>query len=46
MPDVREALAKQGMQERNGTPAELRALMEKDYALWADVVKTAGIKPE
>jgi len=46
MPDVREALAKQGMQERDGTPAELRALMDKDFALWADVVRTAGIKPE
>jgi len=46
MPDVREALAKQGMQERDGTPAELRALMDKDFALWADVVRTAGIKSE
>jgi len=46
MPDVREALAKQGMQERVGTPAELRALMDRDFALWADVVKTAGIKSE
>jgi len=46
MPDVREALARQGMQERDGTPAELRALMDKDFALWADVVRTAGIKPE
>jgi tripartite-type tricarboxylate transporter receptor subunit TctC len=46
MPDVREALAKQGMQERSGSPAELRALMNQDTALWAEVVKTAGIKAE
>ena len=46
MPDVREALARQGMQERIGGPAELRALMEKDVVLWAEVVKAAGIKAE
>ena len=46
MPDVREALAKQGMQERTSSPAELRSLMESDVALWSEVVKSAGIKAE
>jgi tripartite-type tricarboxylate transporter receptor subunit TctC len=46
MPDVREALAKQGMVERTGSPAELRALMEADVARWAEVVRSAGIKAE
>jgi tripartite-type tricarboxylate transporter receptor subunit TctC len=46
MPDVREALARQGMQERASSPGELRALMESDVARWAEVVKTAGIKAE
>jgi tripartite-type tricarboxylate transporter receptor subunit TctC len=46
MPDVREALAKQGMQELTSTPAELRALMEADVVRWAEVVKSAGIKAE
>jgi tripartite-type tricarboxylate transporter receptor subunit TctC len=46
MPDVREALARQGMQERTSTPAELRALMDADVVRWADVVKSAGIKAE
>ncbi|MBC8024199.1 MAG: tripartite tricarboxylate transporter substrate binding protein [Burkholderiales bacterium] len=46
MPEVREALAKQGMQELTGTPAELRSLMDSDFARWAEVVKTAGIKAQ
>ena len=46
MPDVREALAKQGMTERTGSPGELRALMGADVARWAEVVKSAGIKAE
>ena len=46
MPDVRDALAKQGMTELTSSPAELKALMESDAARWAEVVKTAGIKAE
>ncbi len=46
MPDVRDALAKQGMEERTSTPAELRALMASDFDRWADIVKAAGIKAE
>ena len=46
MPDVRDALAKQGMQVLTSSPAELRALMESDVVRWAEVVKAAGIKAE
>jgi tripartite-type tricarboxylate transporter receptor subunit TctC len=46
MPEVREALAKQGMQERTSSPAELRALMDADVVRWAEVVRAAGIKAE
>jgi tripartite-type tricarboxylate transporter receptor subunit TctC len=46
MPDVREALARQGMQELASTPAELRSLMDADVVRWAEVVKSAGIKAE
>ena len=46
MPDVREALANQGMVERTSSPAELRALMERDVVRWAEVVKSADIKAE
>jgi tripartite-type tricarboxylate transporter receptor subunit TctC len=46
LPDVREALSKQGMQELTSSPAELRTLMADDYARWSEVVKSAGIKAE
>jgi tripartite-type tricarboxylate transporter receptor subunit TctC len=46
MPEVRDALAKQGMEERISTPAELRALMASDFDRWAEIVKAAGIKAE
>ena len=46
MPEVRDALAKQGMEERTGTPAELRALMTSDFDRWSEIVKAAGIKAE
>ena len=46
MPDVRDALAKQGMTELTSSPAELKALMESDAVRWAEVVKAAGIKAE
>jgi tripartite-type tricarboxylate transporter receptor subunit TctC len=46
MPDVRDALAKQGMQELTSTPGELRALMAADVVRWAEVVQTAGIRAE
>ena len=46
LPDVREALAKQGMQELTSSPAELGKLMADDYARWSEIVKSAGIKPQ
>ncbi len=46
MPDVKDALAKQGMTELTSSPAELRALMASDFARWGEVVKAAGIKAE
>ena len=46
VPEVREALAKQGMEERTSTPAELRALMASDFDRWSEIVKAAGIKAE
>ena len=46
MPDVRDALARQGMQVLTSSPAELHALMESDVVRWAEVVKAAGIQAE
>jgi len=45
-PEVREALGKQGMEELTSTPAELRALMSRDYERWGEIVKANGIKAE
>ena len=46
MPDVREALAPQGMEVLASTPEQLRERMERDAVLWGQVVRNAGIKPE
>jgi tripartite-type tricarboxylate transporter receptor subunit TctC len=45
-PEVREALNKQGLEPATGTPEELARYMEREYQLWARVVKEAGIKAQ
>jgi tripartite-type tricarboxylate transporter receptor subunit TctC len=45
-PDVREAWDKQGAVPLAMTPAEFDAYLRKDIDKWAQVVKSAGIKPE
>jgi tripartite-type tricarboxylate transporter receptor subunit TctC len=44
--DVKAALAAQGMEVAPGSPEEMAALMRRDAARWAAVVKQAGIKAE
>jgi tripartite-type tricarboxylate transporter receptor subunit TctC len=44
-PKVRDALAKQGLSARGGSPASLAELIAADQARWAKVVKEAGIAP-
>ncbi len=46
MAEVKSALAAQGMEVTAGTPEDMAALMKKDAARWAAVVKQAGIKAE
>ncbi len=46
MPEVKTALAAQGMEVTPSSPEEMGALMRKDAARWAAVVKQAGIKAE
>lgn len=46
MPDVREALNKQGMEVLTGTPEQLRARMASDAARWGQIVKAANIRAE
>ncbi len=44
--EVRSALAAQGMEVAPSSPEEMAALMRRDAARWAAVVKQAGIKAE
>ena len=46
MAEVKTALAAQGMEVTPSSPEEMGALMKKDAARWAAVVKQAGIKAE
>ena len=44
-PDVKEAWAKQGAVPMAMTPAEFDKYLQSDIEKWANVVKSAGIKP-
>lgn len=44
--DVIDALANQGVEPSYGSPAELDAFLKADAAMWARLVKEAGIKPQ
>ncbi|MGE5098224.1 MAG: Bug family tripartite tricarboxylate transporter substrate binding protein [Betaproteobacteria bacterium] len=46
MPDVRDALTKQGMEVLTSTPEELAARMKAEAERWGHIVKAAGIKAE
>jgi tripartite-type tricarboxylate transporter receptor subunit TctC len=46
LPEVKTALSAQGMEIVPSSPEEMGALMRKDAARWAAVVKQAGIKAE
>jgi tripartite-type tricarboxylate transporter receptor subunit TctC len=46
LPEVKTALAAQGMEVAPSSPEEMAALMRRDAARWAGVVKQAGIKAE
>jgi tripartite-type tricarboxylate transporter receptor subunit TctC len=46
LPEVRTALNAQGMEVAPSSPEDMAALMRKDAARWAAVVKQAGIKAE
>ena len=46
LPEVKSALAAQGMEVTPSSPEEMASLMRSDAARWASVVKRAGIKAE
>ena len=43
-PDMRERLAQQGAEPMGNTPEEFAAVIKRDLAKWAKVVRDAGIK--
>ncbi|HKA45607.1 MAG TPA: tripartite tricarboxylate transporter substrate binding protein [Burkholderiales bacterium] len=46
LPEVEEAMSRQGLEPELSTPQELAARIRKETAMWAEVIKTAGIKAE
>ena len=46
LPDVQEAMSRQGLDVETSTPQELAARMSAETAVWAGVIKEAGIKAE
>jgi len=46
LPEVKSALVLQGMEVAPSSPEEMGALMKRDAARWAGVVKQAGIRAE
>jgi tripartite-type tricarboxylate transporter receptor subunit TctC len=44
VPDVRAKLEAAGSEVRGTTPAEMRALVERQVKLWSKVAKEAGIE--
>ena len=45
-PEVREQMARQGLEPIGSTPAEFAAHLKREVARWARVVKEAGIKAD
>ena len=46
LPDVQEAMSRQGLDVETSTPQELAARINAETAVWAGVIKEAGIKAE
>ena len=46
LPEMREALDKAGAEPLTGSPAELAAMIRDGVSKYAQIIKTAGIKPE
>ena len=46
LPDVKEALARQGAEPASSTPEQFAAYIKSELAKWAKVVKEANIRPE
>ena len=46
MPDVQQALSRQGLEPETSSPQELAARIKSETAVWAAVIRDAGIKAE
>ena len=46
MPDVQEAMSRQGLEPETSTPRQLAARIKSETAVWAAVIKEAGIRAE
>ena len=46
LPDVQQAMARQGLEVETSTPQQLAQRIKVETTVWADVVKTAGIRAE
>ena len=46
LPDLQQALSRQGLEPETGTPQELAARIRTEASVWAGVIKDAGIKAE
>jgi tripartite-type tricarboxylate transporter receptor subunit TctC len=46
LPDVQEAMSRQGLDVETSTPQQLAARIKTESAVWAGVIKEAGIKAE
>lgn len=45
-PTLKEALAKSGLMVGTGTPAEFKAILDKEFELWGAVIREANIKAD
>ena len=45
-PEIRTRLANQGIMVDTNTPQEFAALIQKEYAVYAKLIKTIGLKSE
>jgi tripartite-type tricarboxylate transporter receptor subunit TctC len=46
LPDVQQVMSSQGLEVETSTPQDLAARIKRESAVWAGVIKDAGIKAE
>jgi tripartite-type tricarboxylate transporter receptor subunit TctC len=46
LPDVQQVMSSQGLEVETSTPQELAARIKRESAVWAGVIKDAGIRAE